>query len=82
MVYKFSRTLPTRSHHHQLLNPQQSDAFEDLKQLVHHVMLHDRAHSVAIYTCVCTWVNDHATSWRIKHGVENILLTFFFVHVK
>jgi hypothetical protein len=55
-VLKFSPTLPTRTHPHQLLNTRQYKGFKDLKHCVLPAMLLARGHRVAIGTHTCAYV--------------------------
>jgi hypothetical protein len=80
-VQKFSPTLPTRTHAHQLLNTWESKGFEDLKQVVLHAVLLAPDPlggfcNTYEYTCVATGT---VADWRKEHLVENILLAFFFM---
>jgi hypothetical protein len=80
-VYMFSPTSPTITHDHQVLNPRQSKCFKDFKYLVLHAVLHDLVHCVAICTHASMGANGHAAFWCMKQGVENELLTVFFVEL-
>jgi hypothetical protein len=67
----FSPTSPIRTHAHQLLNTQQSMGFEDFKQLVLYIVLHDPVHYVAIGAHMCMYVCQWACrvlAHEARHG--------------
>jgi hypothetical protein len=80
MVYKFSPTSHTRSIAHQLLNPQRSIGFDDVRQLVLHAVLlapapQDTHWHTYVRVCVPTsmlCVGARGIPWRI-------ICRYFFV---
>jgi hypothetical protein len=75
-VLKFSPTLPTRTHAHQLLNTRQSKVFKDLKHSVPHTVLLAWARRVAISTHTCAYVC--VTTGMSRAGARSILWRIFY----
>jgi hypothetical protein len=76
----FSPTSPTRIHGHPILNIRQSEAFEDLKQVVLHTMFLVPDPLVGhcnTYGFVCVAMGT-MVGWRKEYSMENIPLAFFF----